>query len=176
MNKQERNKYLYEEQKKLAKRANQRIRELEKRGYAKDLRNITRLTKGKNRFATKKGTNQQMQRNIDRINTFLGQKSSTIRGYESILNARSEVLAEKYAEETGGEKNIEAWDRFLRSNEFKESMKLLDSDIVMETFQNSLNDIGDYDKIIGAYKRFVDREDTFDSVIADIGGRNPFLP
>lgn len=166
---------LYAEQKKLARRANQRIKNLENKGYANELASINSLTRGKGRFTTTRGTNQQMLGNIRRIKAFLGYKSSTIKGFEKMFSDRINHLSNKYAQETGGKVDVESWDKFLRSDEFKQAMKLLDSETVMMNFQQALNDNIDVDKIIESYNEFTSKEKTYDDMYKDLTGRNPFL-
>lgn len=131
---------------KYAKRANQRLLRLERAGmdyYAYDRAMLyLERTRGKNRFSESKkyqGSKQGLLRELDALTTFLGSKSSTVKGQKEIQKARTETFR---AKGYSIEQNERLFYNFLSSSAYKKlANSRIPSDILIE-FYTKARDAG----------------------------------
>ena len=97
--------YLYKRRQQLAKKANRRLRQLEKAGYdrwaySRAMEYIEQtLGKGRKRFSEKKKKRVDRTRaasDVRNMEAFLNSESSTIKGQEEIINRREWTLMKRY--------------------------------------------------------------------------------
>lgn len=165
---------------KLARVANQRLKELEKRGekrfaYAKAMEFLGEG--GRFSYSTRQ-TARETRAEFNALLDFLTAKSSTYTGLQEVFeNARvrlesqlREKFKDRYTEKQLKDpefriiRNWKAFEDFLKSSEFKKISKYVDSDQVMEDFNEAINEGEEYDEILKAYREFNDSEMTFEQI------------
>lgn len=155
---------------KLARVANQRLKELEKRGetrfaYAKAMEY---LGEG-NRFSySMRQSARETRAEFNALLEFLTAKSSTYTGLQEVFeNARNRIEKRMQKQLEDPEFKITRWsdfEDFLKSSEFKKLKSRIDSDQIFEDFAEALNEGEEYQDIIAGYREYLDTEMTFEQV------------
>lgn len=158
--------------KKLAKRANARLSNLEKHGYIKNAYRIatryTEETRGKKRFSEsmlKKAGIEYLRDEIEALREFLTSKSSTIKGNKKIEKERLEFFrgvrkVDKEGKLTGMGLEIsdsEEFFKFLNSAEYKAlANKMISSSVLMEFYDSvkESNDDVKYEELLKALEEY----------------------
>lgn len=155
--------------KKWAKRASQRIRELNKRNihsYATErAQAYFKRSKLKN-FTTSvsKMTEAQLNGYLAELESFLDLKSSTVRGAKI---ATKEIIENLKNNGVNGDRlqghEVE-FEQFLHSEQFRNLKKLIDSDVLFEDIQDAFEENISIDNIMSAYETFLTLNIGFDEV------------
>lgn len=155
---------------KLARVANQRLKELEKRGetrfaYAKAMKYLGEAS----RFSySKHQSARETRAEFNALLDFLTAKSSTYTGLQEVFeNARNRIEKRIQKQTEDPEFKITRWndfEDFLKSSEFKKLRKRVDSDQIFEDFAEALNEEAEYQDIIAGYREYLDTEMTFEQV------------
>lgn len=155
--------------KKWAKRASQRLRELDKRDiytYAvESAEAYFKRTKLKGFTTSVKGmTEPQLNAYLAELESFLDLKTSTITGARKATLAIMENLKNKDIKTdriTGHEKEFE---QFLHSEQYRNLKKFIDSDVLFEDLQDAFDDKMTLDVIMKTYEKFLTENIGFDEV------------
>lgn len=146
---------------KLAKRINQRMVRLEKKGLTKgaayanyqDL--LNKFFGGAKRIPENKSIYKHLPRTeLKAMQALLREKSSTVQGWNEIMNARVRTIKERYGIEF--KDNYELYD-FITSLEFKNLSKLYDSKQALRLIAHSEEDIDDVKKMLSQFRDSTDR-------------------
>ena len=146
---------------KLAKRINQRMVRLEKKGLTKggayadyqDL--LNKFFGGVKRIPENKNIYKHLPRTeLKAMQALLREKTSTLQGWREIMDARVRTIKERYGIEF--KDNYELYD-FIRSLEFKSLSKLYDSKQALRLIAHSEEDIDDVKKMLSQYRDLTDR-------------------
>ena len=146
---------------KLAKRINQRMVRLEKKGLTKgaayadyqDLLNT--FFGGVKRIPENKKIYKHLPRTeLKALQALLKEKTSTVQGWNEIMNARVRTIKERYGIEF--KDNYELYD-FITSLEFKNLSKLYDSKQALRLIAHSQEDIDDVKKMLTQFRDSTDR-------------------
>lgn len=146
---------------KLAKRINQRMVRLEKKGLTKgaayadyqDL--LNKFFGGAKRIPENKNIFKHLPRaELKAMQALLKEKSSTVQGWNEIMNARVRTIKERYGIEF--KDNYELYD-FITSLEFKNLSKLYDSKQALRLIAHSQEDIDDVKKMLSQFRDSTDR-------------------
>lgn len=152
--------------KKLAKRANERLRSLEKHKYIQSAYRIAEKATGKKnkpRFKEnfKNATAHEIEYNLRTLQSFLTAESSTLSGMNRIhersidtINSRLDVPIS----------DRETFKSFLSSKQFKTLKKMVDSDELIEDFSSASDEGFSLDEIMSQYQEFLDSNITFDEL------------
>ena len=138
----------------LARAANQRIRELEKRGETGDAYQWLIRQTGKNRLSqAKTGGAEYLLRKATAAKNFLKRKESTISGIRAIQKQTAKSIAKRYGLSGLKGHSIQRFNDFLKTDAFPELKKFLGSDIIRDLMEgaqeNSLDDL------LGAYEQYL---------------------
>lgn len=146
---------------KLAKRINQRMVRLEKKGLTKgaayadyqDLLNkffggVKRIPENKNIYSHLPRTE------LKAMQALLREKTSTVQGWSEIMDARIRTIKERYGIEF--KDNYELYD-FITSLEFKNLTKLYDSKQALRLIAHSEEDINDVKEMLSQFRDTTDR-------------------
>lgn len=146
---------------KLAKRINQRMVRLEKKGLTKgaayadyqDLLNkffggVKRIPENKNIYKSLPRTE------LKAMQALLREKTSTVQGWSEIMDARVRTIKERYGIEF--KNNYELYD-FITSLEFKNLSKLYDSKQALRLIAHSEKDIDDVKDMLSQFRDSTDR-------------------
>lgn len=146
---------------KLAKRINQRMVRLEKKGLTKgaayadyqDLLNkffggVKRIPENKNIYKSLPRTE------LKAMQALLREKTSTVQGWSEIMDARVRTIKERYGIEF--KDNYELYD-FITSLEFKNLSKLYDSKQALRLIAHSQEDIDDVKKMLSQFRDSTDK-------------------
>lgn len=146
---------------KLAKRINQRMVRLEKKGLTKgaayaDYQDLL------NKFfdgATRIPENTKIYKHLPRtelkaMQSLLKEKTSTVQGWNEIMEARVRTIKERYGIEF--KDNYELYD-FITSLEFKNLSKLYDSKQALRLIAHSQEDIDDVRKMLSQFRESTDK-------------------
>lgn len=151
---------------KLAKRINQRMVRLEKKGLTngaaygdyQDL--LNKFFGGVKRIPENKKIYKHLPRTeLTAMQTLLREKSSTVQGWSEIMDARVRTIKKRYGIEF--KSNYELYD-FITSLEFKSLSKLYDSKQTLRLIAHSQEDIDDVKEMLSQFR------DTTDKNKADI--------
>lgn len=155
---------------KLARVANQRLKELEKRGetrfaYSKAMEYLGE----NNRFSySMRQSARETRAEFNALLDFLTSKSSTYTGLQEVFeNARNRIEKRIQKQMEDPEFKISRWndfEEFLKSSEFKKLKSRVDSDQIFEDFAEALNEGEEYQDIIAGYREYLDTEMTFEQV------------
>lgn len=155
---------------KLARVANQRLKELEKRGetrfaYSKAMEYLGE----NNRFSySMRQSARETRAEFNALLDFLTSKSSTYTGLQEVFeNARNRIEKRIQKQTEDPEFRITRWndfEEFLKSSEFKKLKSRVDSDQIFEDFAEALNEGEEYQDIIAGYREYLDTEMTFEQV------------
>lgn len=146
---------------KLAKRINQRMVRLEKKGLTKgaayadyqDL--LNKFFGGVKRIPENKNIYKYLPRTeLKALQALLREKTSTVQGWNEIMDARVRTIKEKYGIEF--KDNYELYD-FITSLEFKNLSKLYDSKQALRLIAHSQEDIDDVKKMLTQFRDSTDR-------------------
>lgn len=146
---------------KLAKRINQRMVRLEKKGLTKgaaygdyqDLLNT--FFGGVKRIPENKKIYKHLPRTeLKAMQALLKEKTSTLQGWNEIMNARVRTIKERYGIEF--KDNYELYD-FINSLEFKNLSKLYDSKQALRLIAHTDKDIDDVKKMLSQFRDSTDR-------------------
>lgn len=146
---------------KLAKRINQRMVRLEKKGLTKgaayadyqDL--LNKFFGGVKRIPENKKIYKHLPRTeLKALQTLLREKTSTVQGWNEIMNARVRTIKERYGIEF--KDNYELYD-FITSLEFKSLSKLYDSKQALRLIVHSKEDIDDVKKMLSQFRDLTDK-------------------
>lgn len=146
---------------KLAKRINQRMVRLEKKGLTKgaayadyqDL--LNKFFGGVKRIPENKNIYKYLPRTeLKALQALLREKTSTVQGWNEIMDARVRTIKEKYGIEF--KDNYELYD-FITSLEFKNLSKLYDSKQALRLIAHSDKDIDDVKKMLSQFRDSTDR-------------------
>lgn len=149
----------------LSKRANQRFRDIEKKGehsYAVDIakKYLTDVYNRNTFKQSKKLTGQELQEGLKALERFFISKTSTIRGIRKVEQEHIESFEKKGIVISNKKKFFE----FLSSNQFEVLSKYVDSDQVIEDFNVAIGDGVSIDDIMQGYDEFLNSEMTFEQV------------
>lgn len=155
---------------KLARVANQRLKELEKRGetrfaYSKAMEYLGE----NNRFSySMRQSARETRAEFNALLDFLTSKSSTYTGLQEVFeNARNRIEKRIQKQMEDPDFKISRWndfEEFLKSSEFKKLKSRVDSDQIFEDFAEALNEGEEYQDIIAGYREYLDTEMTFEQV------------
>lgn len=146
---------------KLAKRINQRMVRLEKKGLTKgaayadyqDL--LNKFFDGAMRIPENKKIYKHLPRTeLKAMQMLLKEKTSTVQGWNEIMEARVRTIKERYGIEF--KDNYELYD-FITSLEFKNLAKLYDSKQALRLIAHSREDIDDVRKMLSQFRDSTDR-------------------
>lgn len=146
---------------KLAKRINQRMVRLEKKGLTKgaayadyqDL--LNKFFGGVKRIPENKNIYKRLPRTeLKAMQALLREKTSTVQGWREIMDARVRTIKERYGIEF--KNNYELYD-FITSLEFKNLAKLYDSKQALRLIAHSEEDINDVKKMLSQFRESTDR-------------------
>lgn len=146
---------------KLAKRINQRMVRLEKKGLTKgaayadyqDL--LNKFFDGATRIPeNKKIYNHLPRTELKAMQSLLKEKTSTVQGWNEIMEARVRTIKERYGIEF--KNNYELYD-FITSLEFKNLSKLYDSKQALRLIAHSQEDIDDVRKMLSQFRESTDK-------------------
>lgn len=147
--------------KKLAKRINQRMVRLEKKGLTKgaayadyqDL--LNKFFGGAKRIPENKNIFKHLPRTeLKAMQALLKEKTSTVQGWNEIMDARVRTIKERYGVEF--KDNYELYD-FITSLEFKNLSKLYDSKQALRLIAHSEEDIDDVKKMLSQFRDSTDK-------------------
>lgn len=146
---------------KLAKRINQRMVRLEKKGLTKggayadyqDL--LNKFFGGAKRIPESTKIYKHLPRTeLKAMQSLLKEKTSTVQGWNEVMEARVRTVKERYGVEF--KNNYELYD-FITSLEFKYFSKLYDSKQALRLIAHSQEDIDDIKKMISQFRDSTDR-------------------
>lgn len=146
---------------KLAKRINQRMVRLEKKGLTKggayadyqDL--LNRFFGGAKRIPENKNIYKSLPRTeLKAMQALLREKTSTVQGWGEIMDARVRTFKVRYGIEF--KDNYELYD-FITSLEFKNLSKLYDSKQSLRLIAHSGEDINDVKEMLSQFRDLTDR-------------------
>lgn len=146
---------------KLAKRINQRMVRLEKKGLTKgaayadyqDL--LNKFFDGATRIPeNKKIYNHLPRTELKAMQSLLKEKTSTVQGWNEVMEARVRTIKERYDVEF--KNNYELYD-FITSLEFKNLSKLYDSKQALRLIAHSQEDIDDVRKMLSQFRESTDK-------------------
>ena len=146
---------------KLAKRINQRMVRLEKKGLTKgaayadyqDL--LNKFFGGVKRIPENKNIYKYLPRTeLKALQALLKEKTSTVQGWNEIMDARVRTIKERYGIEF--KDNYELYD-FITSLEFKNLSKLYDSKQALRLIAHTDKDIDDVKKMFSQFRDSTDR-------------------
>lgn len=146
---------------KLAKRINQRMIRLEKKGLTKgaayadyqDL--LNKFFGGAKRIPENKNIYKSLPRTeLKAMQALLREKTSTVQGWSEIMDARVRTIKERYGIEF--KDNYELYD-FITSLEFKNLSKLYDSKQALRLIAHSEEDIDDVRKMLSQFRDSTDK-------------------
>lgn len=146
---------------KLAKRINQRMVRLEKKGLTKgaayadyqDL--LIKFFGGAKRIPENTKIYKHLPRTeLKAMQTLLREKTSTVQGWGEIMEARVRTIKERYGIEF--KDNYELYD-FITSLEFKNLSKLYDSKQALRLIAHSQEDIDDVRKMLSQFRESTDK-------------------
>lgn len=146
---------------KLAKRINQRMVRLEKKGLTKgaayadyqDL--LNKFFGGAKRIPENKNIYKSLPRTeLKAMQALLREKTSTVQGWSEIMDARVRTIKERYGIDF--KDNYELYD-FITSLEFKNLSKLYDSKQALRLIAHSQEDIDDVKKMLTQFRDSTDR-------------------
>lgn len=146
---------------KLAKRINQRMVRLEKKGLTKgaayadyqDL--LNKFFGGAKRIPENKNIYKRLPRTeLKAMQALLREKTSTVQGWREIMDARVRTIKERYGIEF--KNNYELYD-FITSLEFKNLTKLYDSKQALRLIAHSEEDINDVKEMLSQFRESTDR-------------------
>lgn len=146
---------------KLAKRINQRMVRLEKKGLTKgaayadyqDL--LNKFFGGAMRIPeNKKIYNHLPRTELKAMQSLLKEKTSTVQGWNEVMEARVRIIKERYGIEF--KNNYELSD-FITSLEFKSLSELYDSKQALRLIAHSQKDIDDVRKMLSQFRESTDK-------------------
>lgn len=146
---------------KLAKRINQRMVRLEKKGLTKgaayadyqDL--LNKFFDGAKRIPENTKIYKRLPRTeLKAMQALLKEKTSTVQGWNEIMDARVRTIKERYGIEF--KSNYELYD-FITSLEFKNLSKLYDSKQALRLIAHSEDDIDDVRKMLSQFRESTDK-------------------
>ena len=146
---------------KLAKRINQRMVRLEKKGLTKgaayadyqDL--LNKFFGGAKRIPENKNIYKSLPRTeLKAMQALLREKTSTVQGWGEIMDARVRTIKERYGIEF--KDNYELYD-FITSLEFKNLSKLYDSKQALRLIAHSQEDIDDVKEMLSQFRDSTDK-------------------
>lgn len=146
---------------KLAKRINQRMLRLEKKGLTKgaaygdyqDL--LNKFFGGVKRIPENKNIYKHLPRaELKAMQALLREKTSTVQGWSEIMDARVRTIKERYGIDF--KDNFELYD-FITSLEFKNLSKLYSSKQALRLIAHSQEDIDDVKKMLTQFRDSTDR-------------------
>nr|DAI65529.1 MAG TPA: hypothetical protein [Caudoviricetes sp.] len=155
--------------KKWAKRASQRLRELNKRNmysYATESAQAYFKRSKLTGFTTsvRNMTESQLNGYLAELENFLDLKTSTVRGARIATRAIIENLKNKGVNSDRLEGHELEFEQFLHSEQFRNLKKLIDSDILFEDIQDAFDENISIDNIMSAYESFLTQNIGFDEV------------
>lgn len=146
---------------KLAKRINQRMIRLEKKGltrggaYADYQDILNKFFGGAKRIPENKNIYKHLPRSeLKAMQLLLKEKTSTVQGWNEIMDARVRTIKERYGIEF--QDNYELYD-FITSLEFQNLSKLYDSKQALRLIAHSQEDIDDIKKMLSHFRDLTDR-------------------
>ena len=146
---------------KLAKRINQRMVRLEKKGLTKgaayaDYQDIlNKFFGGAKRIPENMKIHKYLPRTeLKAMQALLREKSSSVQGWNEIMDARVRTIKERYGIEF--QDNYELYD-FISSLEFKNLSKLYDSKQALRLIAHSEKDIDDVKEMLSQFRDSTDR-------------------
>lgn len=146
---------------KLAKRINQRMVRLEKKGFTKggayadyqDL--LNKFFGGAKRIPENKNIYKSLPRTeLKAMQALLREKTSTVQGWAEIMDARVRTIKVRYGIEF--KDNYELYD-FITSLEFKNLSNLYDSKQALRLIAHSEKDINDVKEMLSQFRDSTDR-------------------
>lgn len=146
---------------KLAKRINQRMVRLEKKGLTKgaayaDYEDIlNKFFGGSKRIPENKNIYKHLPRTeLKAMQALLREKTSSVQGWNEIMDARVRTIKERYGIEF--KDNYELYD-FITSLEFKNLSKLYDSKQALRLIAHSQEDIDDVKEMLSQFRDSTDK-------------------
>ena len=168
---------LYNINKRLSKQANTQMKELRAKGYtnfgyaatAERNKILTGRTRFKHGADIKKNV-ELLTENALGANKFLEYDTSTVAGYEELMNKHIEAV-EAYTKSKI--KDRELFNDFMKTETFAELMKI-DSGQTLEMTVDSIQDEKDIKKLERLYRRYEQGKIAYDEMIEEFTGVNPF--
>lgn len=152
----------------LAKRANQRMRDLENNGHSVKgavTKARTYLKENQNRttfIQSKKLTGIELKENMKQLQKFYESKTASAKGQKEIAKKHRDAFAKKGIHfKKKDEKQFYA---FLNSEQFKRLGSLADSNQVADDFQSAVDEGYSAEDIQKGYEEFLNDESTFEQV------------
>lgn len=157
---------------KLARIANQRLRNIEKSGSKKSAYKYVQAytgNKDKPRFSetTKRKTPYERQRELYELEKFLTAQTSTVSGQKKARNKAIDTLIAKGEDYSKRLQNIDRdlFDEFLSSMEFKELKYSVASEFILDDVTLALSQGETIDKILESYREYLTQNKrTFDQI------------
>lgn len=154
---------------KLAKRANTRLRALEKSGYKKNAYRYAQqasLRDEKPRFkeGVKTLTPQQIRREYRLLKQFLNARTSTISGQKKIEAEREKFfqeIADKLKLNLNFSEKSDEFFEFLNGKDYENIIKYLDSHQVVDTILEWEDNGADFEEMAEAFEEFLQGKKTF---------------
>lgn len=153
------------------KTANRRIRRLRESGFDAPVQTLEYLSESGHRFfrtAGKNMTDFQVERAWNEVNAFLDAESSTLTGIRKIMKEVRERVENRLNEFREKEdfldlKSIDEkqFYNFLHSKQFKNMRTLIDSDILIEDFNDALKEGTSFEELMEDYEEYLSKELTF---------------
>lgn len=149
----------------LAKRANQRFRDIAKAGQTSGAVNKAKKNleenQGRSTFKQSKNlTGIELKENLRMLEEFYKSRTATVKGIKSLEQEHIEIFKEKGIEI----KDKKKFFQFLSSQQFKTLSKYADSDQIIEDFATATRDGFSIDEIMQGYEEFLNSEMTFEQV------------
>jgi hypothetical protein len=150
----------------LAKRANQRFRDIENKaglssGAINKARNFLHENYNRDTFKqSKQLTGVELKENLKALESFYNAKTSTAKGIRQVQKERVKQFHEKGVEI----KDTKKFFQFLSSQQFKTLSKYADSDQIIEDFTSADSEGFSLDTIMQGYEEFLNSDMTFEQV------------
>lgn len=149
----------------LAKRANQRFRDIEKTkmksGAVKKAKSYLKDVYGRATFIqSKKLTGLQLQEGLKALEEFFNSKTSSRSGVREVMEKHVQIFKDKGIEIVDKKKFF----NFLSSKQFKTLSKYVPSDELVEDFNNAMDDGYKVGEIKKQYQDYLNSEMTFEQV------------
>lgn len=154
---------------KWAKRASQRLRELNKRNmytYATERAQAYFKRSKLKGFTTSvaKMTDAQLNGYLAELENFLDLQSSTVTGAKKATKTIIQNIKNKGVNTDSLEGHEVEFEQFLHSQQFRNLKKLIDSDVLFEDIQDAFEEGISLDVIMKAYEKFLTENIGFDEV------------
>jgi hypothetical protein len=150
----------------LAKRANQRFRDIENKsklqsGAVNKTREFLKENYNRSTFKqSKKLTGVELKENLKALEKFYNSKTATAKGVRQVQKQHIDIFKTKGVEI----KDTKKFFQFLSSQQFKTLSKYADSDQIIEDFTKANDEGFSVDEIMQGYEEFLNSDMTFEQV------------